>query len=335
MIKLSVIIPVYGVERFISRCLNSVFSINLPQDEYEVLCIDDCSQDSSVEIIERYQSTHSNLMLLRHSENKRQGGARNTGIKSARGEYIIFVDADDIIPEYDVSGILDYMVDNDLELFLGSAEIHKKNGAVLRWGNSPLEESEIKKGPEVFIKEYVHRIAFGVVWMGIYKTDLVKRTGPFLENVQYEDADWTLRCAYEAKQLQYKPVVIYHYMENEGSTTKIGSVQKLIDRVKQGLRVWKWAQTTSECHNEVIVAAEDYCTWNLQCLTSLRYYRHSDRVLFYQSFSEEEMLTMRQWSMGGKWMNIIKSPAKAETKFFLMSPVYRFVRHIKNTIKSN
>ena len=297
-----------------------------------MICVDDCSTDSSAAIVDSYKKNHPNLVLLRHERNKRQGGARNTGISNAKGDFIIFVDADDIIPEYDVSGTLDYMGDNGLELFLGSAEIHKKNGSVLRWGNSPLEESVIMKGPEVFIKEYIHKIAFGVVWMGIYKTDLVKRTGPFLENVQYEDADWTLRCAYESKQLQYKPVVIYYYMENEGSTTKIGSIQKLIDRVKQGLRVWEWAQTTLACRDDVIVAAEDYCTWNLQCLSSLRYYHHSDRVLFFQSFSDEEMSVMRQWTMGGKWMSMIKNPTKTKVVLFFISPVYRLGKRIKNLI---
>ena len=328
--RLSIIIPVFGVEGYISRCLDSVYRINLPECDFEVICVDDCSTDSSASIVEEYKKRHSNLVLLRHDRNKRQGGARNTGISYAKGDHILLVDADDVIPDYDVSGILDYTADNDLELFLGSAEIHKKNGSVLRWGNSPQEESGIMKGPEVFIKEYVHKIAFGVVWMGIYKTELVKRTGPFLENVQYEDTDWTLRCAYEARRLQYKPVVIYHYMENEGSTTKNGSIQKLIDRVKQGLRVWKWAQTTSACHDDVIVAAEDYCTWNLQCLSSLRYYRHSDRVLFFQSFSDEELSIMKQWKMGGKWMSMIKNPTKTKVVLFFLSPVYRLGKRIRN-----
>lgn len=334
MIKLSVIIPVFGVERFIFRCLDSVFRINLPERDYEVICVDDCSRDSSASIVEEYQNRHPNLVLIRHERNKKQGGARNTGISQSKGKYIIFVDADDYIPEYDVSGILDYMDENNLELYLGSAEIHKQNGAVLRWGNSPLEESGIMTGPEVFVKEYIHRIAFGVVWMGIYKTDLVKRTGEFEENVQYEDADWTLRCAYNAKRLQYKPIVIYNYMENEGSTTKLGSINKLRERVKQGLRVWGWAQSTIEHHDDVIVAAEDFCTWNLQCLSSLRYYRRPDRVSFYQSFSEEEMSVMRAWSMGGKWMEMIKNPAATETKLFFLSPIYRLGRIIKRMIKS-
>ena len=331
--RLSIIIPVYGVEKYLSRCLDGVFQINLPESDYEVICVDDCSRDSSVSIVEDYQNRHSNLVLLRHESNKRQGGARNTGIDYSKGDYIIFVDADDVIPDYDVAAVLDYMVENGLELLLGAAEIHKRNGSVLRWGNSPLEESKIMTGPEVFIKEYIHRIAFGVVWMGIYKTDLVKRAGPFKENVQYEDADWTLRCAYEAKRLQFKPILIYNYMENEGSTTTAGSITKLIDRVKQGLRVWEWAQTTLEHHDDVIVAAEDFCTWNLQCLSSLRFYRHFERKSFYRSFSDEEMYIMKHWKMGGEWMNMIKHPTATKAKLFFLSPVYRLGRLIKRIIK--
>lgn len=330
--RLSIIIPVFGVERYLSRCLDSVFRISLPENDYEVICVDDCSRDSSVNIVEEYRDKYPNLVLLRHERNKRQGGARNTGISYAKGKYIVFVDADDLIPQYDVSGLLDYMDDNDLELLLGSAEIHKQNGIVQRWGNSPLEESSIMTGPEVFIEEYIHKIAFGVVWMGIYKTELVKRTGLFMEDVQYEDADWTLRCAYDAKRLQYKPVIIYNYMENEGSTTKVGSINKLVERVKQGLRVWEWAQSTSEHHDDVIVAAEDYCTWNLQCLYSLRYYRRSDRASFYQSFSDKEMSVMKRWRMGGKWMDIIKNPTSTEAKLFFLSPFYRLGRMIKGMI---
>lgn len=333
MTRLSIIIPVYGVERYIIRCLDSVFRINLPLSDYEVICVDDCSKDSSVSIVEEYMNRYPNLLLIRHEKNKRQGGARNTGISRAKGEYIIFADADDVIPEYDVSGILDYMDDNNLELMLGSAEIHKQSGAVLRWGNSPLEESGIMAGPEVFVKEYIHRVAFGVVWIGIYKTDLVKRTGAFMENVQYEDADWTLRCAYNAKRLQYKPIVIYDYMENEGSTTTVASIDKLKERVKQGLRVWEWAQSTTEHHDDVIMSAEDFCTWNLQCLSSLRYYRRSERVSFYQSFSGKEMSVMRAWSMGGKWMEMIKNQTAIEIKLFFLSPLYRFGRMIKRMIK--
>ena len=324
--------PVYGVEKYISRCLDSVFSINLPESEYEVICVDDCSKDKSVQVIEGYLAKHKNLRLLHHTENKRQGGARNTGISAAEGTFVIFVDGDDCIPKYDISGLLDYMQSKELELWLGAAEVHKQNGTVVRWGNAPQEESAIMPGPEIFVGEYIHRIAFGVVWMGVYHTALLKRTAPFVEKVSYEDADWTMRCAYEAKRLQFQPVVIYYYMENELSTTKRSSADKLVDRVKQGLRVWDWAQTTSERHNEVMVAAEDYCTWNLSCLKSLGLFGRSDRKRFYSSFSEEEFSVMKQWKTGGKWMAVVRRPKLSRLAIATMSPVLRFGKIIKNKI---
>lgn len=333
MIRLSIIIPVFGVEKFIARCLDSVYKINLPEEEFEVICVDDCSPDSSVSIIEEYRKRHNNLIILRHETNKRQGGARNTGIRYAKGEYLLFVDADDRIPEYDVSKMLTYIQNNDLELLLGAAEIYKNNGKVLRWGNSPLTESRTMTGPEVFKEEYIHKIAFGVVWMAIYKTELASRIAPFQESIQYEDTDWTLRCAYEARRLQYLPVVIYNYMENDGSTTKTTSISKLVSRVKQGLRIWDWAQTTTQYHDDVIISVEDYCTWNLRCLRSLRFYNASDRRLFFRSFSNEEITTMKNWTKAGSWMAIISHPVIANVTFSILYPAYRFGFYIKKRIK--
>ena len=331
--RLSVIIPVFGAERYIARCLDSVLSINLPESEYEVICIDDCSEDASLNIINEYGTLHNNLHITRHAVNKRQGGARNTGIKLAKGKYMMFVDADDCIPAYDVSGLLDYMDKNGIELLLGAANVLKQDGRVTRWGNSPNEESKIMTGPEIFIGGYIHKVAFGVVWMGIYKTDLVRSIPPFHENIQFEDTDWTMCCAYNANRLQYKPVVIYNYMENEGSTTAVYSINKLRERVKQGLRIWKWAQTTTQYHDDVLAAAEDYCTWNLQCLSSLNYFSYSDRKLFFQSFTDEDFTIMKQWKLGGKWMRFIRNPFSSRFELLITSPIYRFAHSVKGAFK--
>lgn len=332
-LRLSVIIPVYGVEKYIARCLDSIFSINLPENDFEVICVDDCSKDHSSQIIEDYQSQHDNLRLLRHSENKRQGGARNTGIKAAQGEFVIFVDGDDRVPKYDVSAVINYMQSNELELWLGAAEVYKQDGTVTRWGNAPQVASDIMSGPDVFVGEYIHRIAFGVAWMGIYRTSLLRRIAPFVECVSYEDTDWTLRCTYEAKLLQYQPFVVYNYMENETSTTKAPSIDKMIDRVRQGLRVWEWAQKTVERHDEVMVAVEDYCTCNLRCLKTLRLYGGSDRRRFFRSFSKEEFSVMKQWKMGGKWMVVIRKPIMSRFVIAVVSPAFRFGKLIQKTIK--
>lgn len=97
MIKVSVIIPVYNVEEYLKECLDSV--INQTLKEIEIICIDDCSTDSSYSILEEYAKKDSRIVLIKNKENMGVGYNRNIGIKEAKGEYIGFIDSDDYISE--------------------------------------------------------------------------------------------------------------------------------------------------------------------------------------------------------------------------------------------
>ena len=94
-IKISIIIPVYNVEKYIAECLDSC--INQTLYEIEIICVDDCSPDNSILILEQMALKDSRIRIIRHNVNKGLGAARNTGIAAARGEYIWFVDSDDYI----------------------------------------------------------------------------------------------------------------------------------------------------------------------------------------------------------------------------------------------
>ena len=94
-IKVSIIIPVYNVERYLPKCLDSV--INQTLRDIEIICIDDCSTDGSYEILQEYASKDDRIIVLKQETNQGQGVARNRGIDIAKGEYIGFVDPDDWI----------------------------------------------------------------------------------------------------------------------------------------------------------------------------------------------------------------------------------------------
>lgn len=96
-VLISLIIPFYNVEKFIGSCLESIFSQPDVQDKIEVICIDDCSPDNSRKTVEQFISKHANLRLIIHEVNKCLGGARNTGLKVATGQYVWFIDSDDMI----------------------------------------------------------------------------------------------------------------------------------------------------------------------------------------------------------------------------------------------
>lgn len=93
---LSIIIPVYNAENYLEECLDSCLTQNLPSEEYEIICVNDGSTDSSGEILRRFAAKHSNVQLI-EQENGGISRARNAGLDAAQGDYVWFVDSDDYI----------------------------------------------------------------------------------------------------------------------------------------------------------------------------------------------------------------------------------------------
>ena len=93
--NISFIIPAYNASSTILRTLDSIYSLSLKIDEFEVIVIDDCSTDNTLQIIQNYGGSKSNMRVLHQQKNHRQGAARNWGVREARGDYVMFVDADD------------------------------------------------------------------------------------------------------------------------------------------------------------------------------------------------------------------------------------------------
>lgn len=140
---LSIVAPVYGVEKYISQWLDSVYNQDIPEIEYEVICVNDCTQDKSADIIREYQKTHPNLHLINHEVNKRDNAARNTGYRAAVGRYIWFNDPDDIIAPNCLGKIIQLMKQYQLDMLHWS--IMTTNGETLR----ALNDTKVITGVEL------------------------------------------------------------------------------------------------------------------------------------------------------------------------------------------
>lgn len=116
--KLSIVIPVYNVEKYIERCLNSIFNLNL---ENEIILIDDGSTDRSLEIIEKIKENNinENIKIIRQS-NQGPSEARNKGIEIAEGEYISFIDSDDFVDKDKYRELIVNTMKNGLDLGIGN-----------------------------------------------------------------------------------------------------------------------------------------------------------------------------------------------------------------------
>lgn len=93
----SIVLPVYQVEEYIEKCIETLLAQTYR--DIEVICVNDCTMDNSITIIKEYQKQDPRIRLVHHEENRGLGGARNTGIDCARGDYIVFIDSDDYVSD--------------------------------------------------------------------------------------------------------------------------------------------------------------------------------------------------------------------------------------------
>ena len=112
---LSIIIPVYNADKFLTQCLKSLCNQDLPSSDYEIIIINDGSSDGSSKIIQDFQEKQSNIIAI-NQENKGVSAARNAGLEIAKGEYITFIDADDEIYPHSLKNLLTYATENNLDL---------------------------------------------------------------------------------------------------------------------------------------------------------------------------------------------------------------------------
>ena len=115
MIKLSIIVPIYGVEQYLCKCVDSLLAQDLPASDYEIILVDDESPDACPQICDEYAKEHANIRVI-HQTNAGLSAARNAGLKVAKGEYVCFVDSDDYWEENVLGGLMEQVERDNLDV---------------------------------------------------------------------------------------------------------------------------------------------------------------------------------------------------------------------------
>lgn len=220
MIRLSIIVPFYNVEKYIEQCIRSLYDQDIPKEEYEVICVDDCSPDGSRAIVERLQKEYPNLQLLIHERNKKLGGARNTGLKAAKGEYIWFVDSDDYIRPNVLLRLLTILDENKLDFVHFDFDEYFSDGRIKK--QPFMETTPVLTGKELFYHpKFRWHINHVIVWQKIFRREfLVDNNIWFAENIMYEDVDYAFLTYPRAKRVMHIADHIYIYGSNDTSITR-------------------------------------------------------------------------------------------------------------------
>ena len=232
---LSIVIPIYNGATTISRCLASIKKQRLPTGQYEVICVDDCSSDNTIETLQREAFSFPELRILRNPRNMRAGGARNHGVREARGKFIVFIDADDYFHTGSLLFALNYQLKNDLDILMldYSRQISPDDRPETTLN---FVSEHIMNGVD-FVR--VNTCPYGPCKF-IFKRDLmVVNEIWFEEDCCCEDVDWCFRLVLHANTIQYKNKVLSCVIINEGSQTAVEhkSFKTVSDKLFAGFRL--------------------------------------------------------------------------------------------------
>lgn len=190
MKKVSIIVPVYNVEQYLPECLESIFAQEY--ESMEILCVEDCSEDGSLEILKKYAQKDHRVRIIRHNQNRGLSAARNTGLENATGKYVLFVDSDDFLEK------------NAIQLLYHEAE-QKKTDIVYFDYIKFCDESSVDivapktvwhsydgvyTGSEFFCATMQNNEFEVMAWRQFFRRDFLEQNHiRFLEGIYHEDKD--------------------------------------------------------------------------------------------------------------------------------------------------
>ena len=229
MKKISVIIPVYNIEKYIRKCLESV--INQTYKNLEIIVVNDGTKDNSMEIVREY--LEDNRIIVINKENGGLSSARNKGLEIATGDYISFVDSDDYLEKDLYSKLIEKVEDEDIIVF-DSRYIDTKTQKILQETknvNIDSEKIKVLKNEKNNGLEYYFDLSV-VVWDKIYKRDFLKKYNlKFVEGIIYEDIPWSYEVYLLAKKVKYLNMIGYNYQVNrENSIMHCSQNNKIKDK---------------------------------------------------------------------------------------------------------
>jgi glycosyltransferase involved in cell wall biosynthesis len=231
---LSIIVPVFNVEKYISTCLLSILENDLDIVDYELIVVDDGSPDKSMEIVRTLAEKWANIQIYTQ-KNTGISGARNSGIRLAKGKYILFVDSDDWLKPNSLKKLVQLSEKHNLDIL--EFGIEKVNNNLVVQGRFTIKaQTGIFSGVDYYKKvRYVNS-----VFNKIYSRDLVINNQIFfIEKIYVEDYELNTRAFLVAKNVMGIPDLIYQYRQSPNSITRTKDKAKKLKMIEDHIIVLK------------------------------------------------------------------------------------------------
>ena len=216
-VKVSIIVPVYNVEKYIDKCLSSL--VNQTLKDIEIIVVNDGTKDNSQKIVDKYVKKYPKMVKSYIKENGGQGSARNYGLEKAIGEYIGYVDSDDYVDKQMFEKLYNKAYENNLDV------VACCNIRVSDVTNEENLEPLFNKMDDIKTNFFFGNIG---VCNKIYKNEIIKDL-KFKTQVWYEDVAYTCKAIMKAKNFGIINEGLYYYLTRQGSTMNNNNIVKNLD----------------------------------------------------------------------------------------------------------
>lgn len=320
--------PFYNGAETVVRALNSIHQMPLATNDYEVIVVDDCSPTPAEDVLSEYRKEHPNVRIIRHEKNTRQGGAKNTGIAAAKGQYITLIDQDDMIVPENMYRAIQKAIETDADVVACHYFVQEADGSRREVG-VVYPDTETASGKEYCENHYDPHDSIGP-WSYLYKTEYVHRLNrPMKEHVLLEDPDWTIWHLIHAEKMAFMSLPIYVWVMNPTSITHSTERYKnRVDWIKAGLRKMEDAERYREISyifaDKIIIDGRWNVDGGFRKLWKVDSYRK-----FYNYLSESEnQLCAYQWY--GKTDFYINHPTLSMCFLYLFGTPIKWIFYARN-----
>ena len=211
----SVIVPFYNVEKYIEKCLESIQGQTF--SDIEIICVDDCGKDNSSKIVKKLAKEDCRIKVVKHSKNKGLGAARNTGMKYAQGEYVLFVDSDDWIDINTLQILYDKIQETRLDVISFKVNVWWEN---LQKMTDMFYFSPFVNLPEGYFELNDANLYTypSCVWNKVYKRSFLQENNIYCpENLYFEDVEFYFKIFIYAKEHYVINKNLYYYRRRDDS----------------------------------------------------------------------------------------------------------------------
>jgi glycosyltransferase involved in cell wall biosynthesis len=231
---ISVIIPAFNAQETLSRAVSSVTSQGA--SNVEIVVVNDASTDKTVDVLTELAAKHPEIRPFHHRSNQGGGAAKNTGIASASGDYLLFLDADDTLVPGALAPLCDFLDATLPDLVLMGCEETRRHTV------RPLTEGpqlRLAEGPAFSAHEHPDCLFWPPSpWSKLYRREFVTREGLQFPEGVFEDIVWSARTTIEASSIRVYPAVVYRYLTADAETSiTTRKTEKNMARVKQVRRL--------------------------------------------------------------------------------------------------